>query len=159
MKKKPNKYVPVIMNKHVAHLMEQGAPGHFLAPFSDLQTNGERCQQFRRQFKFKAHAYCFICGLPQDQNHNREGPECHKLIVLGGKEKCPFQHVVFKAGFVADQIEHLLKKMCEELRIPGRTFDMYVDWASSEKEEEGHYHSSIEVFLWCCEQLEQEQPW
>ena len=153
--KKLDKYVPVMKNMCVAHLLEKGVLEleHFPAPCSDLDAHSDIYQAFRRQFKFKVYTYCFICSLPQDQNHNSEGLECHRAHIPGGKEKCLFQHVMFKMAFMAGQIEHLLMKMQAELRIPRNTFKEFLNWVVSQKEEEGHYHNTVEVFLWCYEWL------
>ncbi|KAI9568143.1 hypothetical protein HD554DRAFT_2038970 [Boletus coccyginus] len=158
--KKLNKYVPVIKNQCPAHLLEKGVlvPEHFPAPCSDLESVGQRYYSFRKRFNFKAYAYCFTCGLPQDQNRNGEGPECHKAFVPGGKDKCPFQFVVFKVAFVAGQIDELLAEMRRALEIPGQSFEDYLAWAASQEEVEGRYHNAIEVFLWCCERLEANNP-
>lgn len=157
---KLNKYALVLKDKCVMHLLDEGVltEDHFLAPCSNLDVHGEGYQTFRRQFKFKGYAYCFTCGLPQDQNHNGEGPECHKAYVPGQGVKCPFQFAVFRMAFAAGYKEELLAGLKKELGIPGVTVQEYLDWVTSEEEVEGQYHNTIEVFLWCCERLERRNP-
>ena len=95
-----------------------------------------------------------FAAFPRTRTTMVRAPECHRAHIPGGKEKCPFQHVVFKMVFMAGQMEHLLTKMRAEVRIPGNTFEEFLNWVVSQKEEKDHYHNAVEVFLWCCEQLE-----
>jgi hypothetical protein len=158
--KKLNKYVPVLKDKCIAHLLceEQVVPDHFPAPCSDLETAGGGYQTYRRRFRFKPLTYCYTCGLPQDRARNGEGPECHKAFLPGGNEKCPFQYVVFKTAFIAGQMTDFLAEMREDLGVPGVTLEDYLDWVTSEEEAAGQYHNAIEAFLWCCDRLNRRNP-
>ncbi|KAI9567020.1 hypothetical protein HD554DRAFT_2039911 [Boletus coccyginus] len=44
-------------------------PEHFLAPWSDSESIGQRYYGFRKRFNFKAYTYCFTCRMPQEQNY------------------------------------------------------------------------------------------
>lgn len=157
--KKLNKYVPVLKDKCLVHLLDRVEifPDHFPAPCSDLDAVGERYQTFRKRFRFKRFMYCFTCGLPQGRSRNGEGPECHEAYQPGGA-KCPFQYVIFKTAFIAGHKKDMLASMRGELGVPGNTVEEYMDWVTSEEEVPGRYHNAIEAFLWCCERLERTNP-
>ncbi|KAH0826847.1 hypothetical protein J3R83DRAFT_4380 [Lanmaoa asiatica] len=154
---KLDKYVPIMNGRCVDHLVfhRKLAKEHFPAPCHDESSSGYK--EFRLRFKFCPFTYCFVCGLPQDQNWNGEGPRCHRLFTPGGQQKCPFGNIIFKTAFVLGLADELRQQLCRELQLTGNSFEEYLDWVVSE-EREGQYHNAIEAFLWLCESLEAESP-
>jgi len=152
-----DRYMPCLKGKCAYHFVMAGTlvEDHF--PDCEIERgfsqHGWRdYNKFRSSFRFQKYTYCYSCGMPQDRNHNGEGPGCHgdRAFKKGGK--CDFEHVIFKVAFCIWLDRSLMERMVAELgvREPVDTLEGFIQWANTENEREGKYCNFLEAFLWLC---------
>ena len=154
-----DRFMPTLKGACPYHFVAEGTvvPEHFpKCGYSATLRDDTEYDLFKRSFQFERFSYCFSCGLPQDRNHNKEGPACHSNYTFTKSAPCPFAHFIFRASFLLWKKAETRSKMVEGLGIhePISTIKEFSNWAT--KEERGGYHNCLEAFLWFCKEKEKE---
>ncbi|KAF8426820.1 hypothetical protein L210DRAFT_347215, partial [Boletus edulis BED1] len=155
-----DKYMPTL---------KQACPYHFVHAKSVVADDYPRCswmgygnldgyKHFKNSLTFESYTYCYRCGMPQERQHNGEGPMCHMNHNFRSKLPCPYSHFIFRVAYRVWEVLELRVQMMKDLgeKDMPMTQDQFEAWAL--EEEEGRYNNLLEVFLWFCRKVDRENP-
>jgi hypothetical protein len=103
----------------------------------------DKFQTFRDELQLPGgYLYCWHCGMPQEKNHNRLEPKCHKAVARGGGP-CGWSGYIYACLFAL----YWDKRRMEDLGLG--PFLAVEDWAQwlMKIEREDAYWNGLELFL------------
>lgn len=130
------------------HLTEKSSGHLFFIHCRDpheILEDALRWMALKKNFRYKKFAYCWMCGLPQEEYL----PNHHPAFKKGQRVVCPFEDLVAGICMFIRVQASIFSEACKNFPglKPHMSMEEFIDWANRE-ESAAKFNNGLELVIW-----------